>query len=67
MDKRIDLYTALLVDTVLQAAAREGLSVSAKAFERLGLPFELAKRLSGNASERRALKCATKHKALKQC
>jgi hypothetical protein len=62
MDKRSDLYTAALVDAVLQSAAREGIGVSAKAFERIRLSVELARRLSCHPAERRPLKFAPSDK-----
>jgi hypothetical protein len=53
MEKRVDLYTALLIDAVLKTAAQQGTRVSVHALERLGLSHEVAVRVSTRPRERR--------------
>jgi hypothetical protein len=53
MEKRVDLYTALLIDAVLNMAARYGTRISVNALLRLGLSFETALRVATQLSKRR--------------
>jgi len=53
MEKRVDLYTALLIDAVLKMAAQHGTKISVHALQRLGLSHEVAVRVSTLPFERR--------------
>jgi hypothetical protein len=54
MEKRIDLYTTLLIDTVLNVSNQQGINVSVHALRSIGLSPEVAARISTRPAERRA-------------
>lgn len=54
MEKRTDLYTALLIDTILNVSNQQGIKVSVRALRSIGLSPEVAARISTRPAERRA-------------
>lgn len=46
MDRRIDHYTAMLIDAVLVAHEHAGIIVSSRALLNLGLPLDVAERVA---------------------
>jgi hypothetical protein len=53
MDRRIDHYTALLIDAVLAECQRTGINLSHRALLNLGLPLDVAERVLACPDARR--------------
>lgn len=53
MEKRTDSHTALLIDTILNAADVHGIYLSTFSLHRAGIPFDVAVRLSRSREDRR--------------
>jgi len=53
MDRRNDYKTALLIHTIVNTAPDEGQASPARELARLGVPFEVARRVLTKPAERR--------------